>query len=61
MKEYGYIQYLTMDDHEEIAPDVFKTTFSDGTVTICNYSKEPFAYGDVSVPAEDWRTIKGKE
>ncbi len=61
MKEYGYIQYLTMDDHEQIAPDIFKTTFSDGTVTICNYSKEPFQYRTLSVPAEDWRIIKGKD
>ena len=50
-----------MDDHEQIAPDIFKTTFSDGTVTICNYSKEPFQYRTLSVPAEDWRIIKGKD
>jgi len=47
-----------MDDHCEVAPKVFKTTYSDGTVTICNYSQQAFQYQDFSVAANDWHTFK---
>ena len=60
MKEYGYLQYLFIDDHCSIADKVYKTTYSDGTVTICNYLDMPFEYKGTSVPAEDWKVIKKK-
>lgn len=61
MKEYGYLQYETMDDHCEVAPGVFKTTFGDGTLAFCNYSSEPFVCPDgVSLEPASWRIIKAK-
>lgn len=61
LKEYGYIQYLTMEDHCEVAPDVFRTTYSDGTRTYCNYSDHPVTVEGVAIPAQNWRTVKGSE
>jgi hypothetical protein len=58
LKEYGWIQYLFMDDHCRIADEVFKTTYSDGTVTICNYSDNPYEYDGTVIPAEDWKIFK---
>lgn len=61
LKQYGYIQYLTFEDHEEIAPGVFRSLFSDGTCTYCNYSNQPFQIGDTCVPPQSWRIIPGAE
>ena len=60
MKEYGYLQYQFIEDHCSIADKVYKTTYSDGTITICNYSDDPFEYKGTIVPAEDWKVIKKK-
>lgn len=60
LKEYGYIQYLTMEDHVKLADGIYKTTYSDGTVTICNYSDVPYDYDGCIVAAQNWLTVKGK-
>lgn len=49
------LQYETMEGHDEIAENVFRTTFSDGTAIFCNYRPEPFMLPDgQTVPAEDY-------
>lgn len=58
LQQYGYIQYLTMDGHCKLADKVYRTTFSDGTVTICNYSDRDYDYQGNIVGAADWLTIK---
>jgi len=60
LREYGYIQYLTMEDHRSISENVFRTLFSDGTVTVCNYSNAPFEYDGVSIGAGEWHIFKVK-
>ena len=42
--KYRHLQFETMDNHEEIAKDVFATTYSNGEVVICNYRKSDFNY-----------------
>ncbi|MBR1632157.1 MAG: hypothetical protein IJ686_00175 [Bacteroidales bacterium] len=60
MKEYGYLQYETMEDHCELAPGVFKTTYGDGSVIICNYGDDPYICPDGSiVGSKDWKIFKG--
>ena len=60
LKQYGYIQYLTFEDHKEIAPGVFRSLFSDGTCTYCNYTDRPFYIQDTTcVPSQSWRIIPG--
>lgn len=48
------LQYLWMDGHDELAPGVFRTKYSDGTAVYVNYGKSPAAVDGVTVPAEDW-------
>lgn len=58
LKDYGYIQYLTMDDHCSLADGVYRTLFSDGTVTVCNYSDAPFTYEGVEIAPESWKVLE---
>jgi len=59
LKQYGYIQYLTFEDHEEIAPGVSRSLFSDGTCTYCNYSDKAFEIQNICVPSYSWVIIPG--
>lgn len=58
LKEYGYIQYLTMEDHHSLAEGVYRTLFSDGTVTICNYSETPFTFKGEEIAPESWKVFR---
>ena len=58
---YGYIQYLTMDNHEALSPGVYCTTFSDGTQTVCNYSDKPFCYKGVGIAPESWHIFEANK
>jgi len=52
------LQYEFMEAHDEIAPDVFRTTYSDGSEVVCNYSRQPFAYRGEAVPALDYKLVR---
>ena len=41
-EELGYLQLEFIEDHKKIAPNVFKTTYSDGTEVICDYKKKEY-------------------
>ena len=41
-------------NHEELAPDVTATTYSDGTVVYVNYTKNDYQADGVTVPARDY-------
>ena len=58
LKEYGDLQYETMEDHREIAPGVFRTTYGNGAEAVCNYSEAAFRYKDVAIPAKGWRIFR---
>ena len=60
LAEYGYLQYEFMEDHCEIAPDVFKTLWADGTELICNYSDSTFVYNNTEVPSLNYTYFKTK-
>ncbi|MBP5226258.1 MAG: hypothetical protein J6336_02630 [Kiritimatiellae bacterium] len=51
------LQYAFMDGHEEVQPDLFKTVYSDGTVILSNYRKEPVTVDGTTIPAEDYAVI----
>ena len=61
LKEYGYIQYLTMDRHEALSPGVYCTTFSDGTRTVCNYSDKTFTFEGVEIASSGWHIFKAEK
>lgn len=53
-----YLQYEFMDDHKMIAPNVFKTVFSDGTAVIVNYDSKPFIFEKQAVQSNSCLVIK---
>ncbi|MGN0852329.1 MAG: DUF5696 domain-containing protein [Kiritimatiellia bacterium] len=48
------LQYVYMDGHDELAPGVFRTTYSNRTRIYVNYNRTPVAVDGVTVSAEDW-------
>ncbi|MBE6414615.1 MAG: hypothetical protein E7035_08720 [Verrucomicrobiaceae bacterium] len=51
-----HLQYEFMEYHDEIAPDVFVTRYSDGSRIVTNYSDKPFNYkGKGVVPALEYK------
>ena len=53
-----YLQYEFMDDHRELAPDVFLTVYSDGSEVMTNYTDKPFEYKGKCVNAKDYCLFK---
>jgi len=49
VKKYSYLQLEYLDDHREIAKDVFRCTYSDGSEMVFNYSSSPFVYGEIEI------------
>ena len=45
LSELGRLQYEFLESHSEIANNIFKSDFSDGTVIVCNYSDAAFNFG----------------
>lgn len=45
--------------HEVIMPEVFRTTYEDGTTIIVNYRVTPVEVNGVTIPAEDYLVIAG--
>ena len=53
------LQYRFMDGHDELAPGVYRTSYSDGSRVYVNYTRESAVFDGVTVPAEDW-VLKAK-
>ena len=59
--KYRHLQLETMDNHEEIAKDVFAVTYSNGDVMVCNYTKDNFNYkGKVIVKPESFEVVRAR-
>ena len=59
--KFGFLfplQTEMLEEHSEIASDVVKTRYSDGTVIVVNYRAESFEYSGVKVPGMDYAIIK---
>ena len=52
-----HLQLEFIESHEELAPGVFRTGYSNGESVVVNYTKRPFARGGVAVGAEDWTLV----
>ena len=44
-----HLQFEYLEDHAEIAPDVFRSRYSNGEEVVCNYTDKPFAYHGTAV------------
>ena len=49
-----HLQFAFMDGHDALAPDVFRTRYSDGSRVYVNYGSAPVTVDGVTVPAQDW-------
>ncbi|UVI29526.1 DUF5696 domain-containing protein [Paenibacillus spongiae] len=47
--------------HGQLAPDVYRTSYENGTEIVCNYSDAPYAYEGKTVAAKDFIVIKGSD
>ncbi|MDO4585346.1 MAG: DUF5696 domain-containing protein [Planctomycetia bacterium] len=53
-----HLQYEFMEGHDEIAPDIFRTTFSDGTSILTNYTDKPHDWNGRSIPAMGYLVVQ---
>ena len=44
-----HLQFEFMEDHSEIAPDVFRVRYSNGEEVVCNYADKAFSYRGAEV------------
>ncbi len=53
-----HLQYEFMEHHQELAPDVFLTRYSNGEETICNYSDKVFTYKSKDIQPSGYALFK---
>ena len=53
-----YLQTQFMDKHEQLAPDVYRVTYSGGDSMIFNYAETDYDYDGHVVPAHDYILVK---
>lgn len=58
MLKLGYLQYEYLENHEEIVPNVFKSTFSDGSEIVCNYSSTTYQYQATNIEVNGYKLFK---
>ncbi len=58
-KKMSHLQLEFMEDHKQLAPDVYLTAYADGSEVVTNYSKSPYEYRGKSVPARDYLLYPG--
>ena len=49
-----HLQFEYLEEHEEIAPDVFRARYSNGEEVVCNYTDTPFDYQGKAVAPFDY-------
>jgi hypothetical protein len=59
-EKFKALQFETMESHDCIAENVFKTTFSDGTNIISNYSNSDFDYNGQTVKPMGYAVIRNQ-
>ncbi len=52
------LQFEFMDEHEQLAPNVFRTAFSDGTEVVVNYGETAYGYKGQSVQPKGYRMVR---
>ena len=57
-KEWEYLQFETMEQHDKLAEGIYCSTYSDGSRVVVNYTKEPYTFEGKEVAAENYLIIK---
>jgi len=61
-KELGFLQFEFIENHKEIAPWVFETTYADGTRILVNYTAQDYLYKKgTTIKAKWYLRIKKKK
>ena len=58
IEETGYLYGAEISEHEEIAPEVYQSTYKDGTIVIVNYGTAGFSFNDRVVGPESYLLVK---
>ena len=56
-----HLQLEFVESHEELAPGVYRTGYSNGESVVVNYAKKPFAFGGETVDAEGWKLLDARK
>ena len=57
-KEWEYLQFETMEQHDILAKGICCSTYSDGSRVVANYTKEPYIFEGKEVAAESYVIVK---
>jgi len=52
------LQFEFMEQHEQLAPDVFRTAFSNGAEIICNYAERDYVHNGQAIAPNRYRLFK---
>ena len=53
-----HLQTVLIDSHDEVAPDIFVTSYENGEKVVCNYSAATYNYKGTDIPPLDYRILK---
>jgi hypothetical protein len=53
-----HLQLEFVESHDELAPGVFRTGYSNGEAVVVNYTSEPFDCNGTTIAAEGWRLVR---
>ncbi len=56
---FADVQDQFIVDHRRLAPDVYETTYENGTQIVVNYGSSGFQTGDLTVKANDFAVLRG--
>ena len=59
-RQLNHLQFVYMDDHAEIAPGVWRTSYENGEKVLVNYNKAAVVVEGVEVPAEGWTLLRAR-
>lgn len=57
-RQLNHLQFVYMDDHREVRPEVWCTTYANGERVFVNYGKERVDVDGLEIPPESWRLAK---
>jgi hypothetical protein len=57
-QKVAHLQLEFMEDHKQLAPDVYLTAYSNGSKVITNYTQSPFEYEGKTIKPRDYLFIK---
>ena len=58
-KRLRHLQFEFMEEYEELAPGVMKTSYSDGSFVLVNYNDQPYSYLEFEVGPLDFIVVNG--